>query len=135
MTHSYKYKNLTWIDVESPTETEIIDLVKRYGIHTLVGEDIISEYSRPRVERYPDYIYLVLRIPVRSRFPTLHHKRRGKKLRRFFVEEKEIDFVIGKNFIITAHTGPLEPITAFAPAAMNARACGSTCATISTGTY
>jgi len=105
MTNTYTYKNLSWIDLESPTEQEVLDLVQKYHIHTLVGEDILSEYSRPRIERYPDHIYLVLRIPERiRRTPRRHHT----------IEEKEINFVIGRDFIITAHRGPIEPIANFA---------------------
>ena len=110
MTNTYTYKNLSWIDLESPTEQEVLDLVQKYHIHTLVGEDILSEYSRPRIERYPDHIYLVLRIPERiRRTPRRHHD-----IRRYPIEEKEINFVIGRDFIITAHRGPIEPIANFA---------------------
>jgi magnesium transporter len=110
MTNTYTYKNLSWIDLESPTEKEVVDIVTKYHIHTLVGEDILSEYSRPRIERYPDHIYLVLRIPERIR----RTPRRHRDIRRYTIEEKEINFVIGRDFIITAHRGPIEPIANFA---------------------
>lgn len=110
MTNTYTYKNLTWVDLESPTEEEVIALVTRYHIHTLVGEDILSEYSRPRIERYPDHIYLVLRIPERIHRPP----RRHQDVHRYGIEEKEIDFVIGRDFIITAHRGPIESVANFA---------------------
>ncbi len=114
MLHTYTYKNLTWIDAESPSEAEIIGLIKQYSIHSLVGEDLLSEYSRPRIERYPDYIYMVLRVPIRLK--NEQQKRRGlkKTLRNFTVIDKEIDFVIGRNFMISAHKGSIPPLDNFA---------------------
>jgi magnesium transporter len=108
MIQKYPYKDLTWINVESPTSEEVARLIKDYNLHPLVGEDMLSEFSRPRIERYPDYIYLVLRIPIRSKSPI------GRRTRAaYFIDEKEIDFVIGKNFILTAQFGIIEPLHNF----------------------
>lgn len=108
MIQKYPYKDLTWIHAESPTSQEVADLVKEYGLHPLVGEDMLSKFSRPRSERYPDYIYLVLRIPIRSKAPAKSNGRYA-----YFIEEKEVDFVVGKNFIVTSEFSVIEPLHSF----------------------
>jgi magnesium transporter len=110
MINTYTYKNLSWIDLESPTEQEVLSLLEKYHIHSLIGEDILSQYSRPRIERYPDHIYMVLRIPERIRRTPRSHR----DIRRYSIEEKEINFIIGRDFIITTHRGPIESVANFA---------------------
>lgn len=108
MIQKYPYKDLTWIHMESPTSEEVSRMVKEYNLHPLVGEDLLTEFSKPRSERYPDYIYLVLRIPVRSKSPAQAHGRTA-----YFIDEKEVDFIIGKNFIITSEFSVIEPLHNF----------------------
>ena len=108
MIQKYPYKDLTWVHVESPTSEEVADIVKEYNLHPLVGEDMLSKFSRPRTERYPGYIYLVLRFPIRTKSLG---KVRGRTS--YFIEEKEIDFVIGKDFIVTAQSSVIEPLHNF----------------------
>jgi len=110
MIQKYPYKNLTWVHAESPTSEEVANLVKEYNLHPLVGEDMLSKFSRPRSERYPNYIYLVLRIPVRSKTPQTT---KGHIHNAYFIDEKEVDFVIGKNFIVTSEFSVIEPLHNF----------------------
>lgn len=90
MISRHNYKDLVWIDVQSPTQEEVRALMEEFGIHPLVGDELLGPTLRPKVDLYPDSIYLILR------FPTLSHKHDGK-------EDQEIDFILGKKFIITAH--------------------------------
>jgi len=110
MIQKYPYKDLTWIHAESPTSEEVANLVKEYNLHPLVGEDMLSKFSRPRSERYPNYIYLVLRVPIRSKIPPTA---KGHTHNAYFIDEKEIDFVIGKNFIVTSEFSVIEPLHNF----------------------
>ncbi len=110
MIQKYPYKDLTWVHAESPTSEEVAALIKEYNLHPLVGEDMLSKFSRPRSERYRDYIYLVLRIPIRSKMPATA---KGHTHNAYFIDEKEIDFVIGKNFIVTSEFSVIEPLHNF----------------------
>ena len=114
MLHKFTYKNLTWIDLESPTENEVISIIKDFSIQSFIGESILSDYARPRIERYPDSIYMVLRIPIR--FKVAHSKRHisTRDYRRFSVEDRELVFIIGRNFIVTAHKQSIPPLENFA---------------------
>ena len=105
MIQTYRYNNLTWIDLESPSRDEISKLVKERDLHPLVGENILSKSSKPRVEHYGEYIYLVIHIPIRI-----------KKDDRFSVEQREIDFIIGEDFIITTKYDTIEPLVSFSKA-------------------
>ncbi len=102
MIHTRNYNNLVWIDVESPTREEVSGLVRTHGLHPLVGEGILTSTSKPRIEYHEGYIYLVLHIPLRTKV--------GEK---YVVVEKEIDFVIGKEFIITTKYDTIEPLHNF----------------------
>lgn len=97
MISTYKHKNLTWIDLESPTPDEVKSLMRKYSIHPLVAEELLKPTLRPKVDVYKNFIYLILH------FPIFEHDRKTSI-------SYEIDFVIGKNFLITAHYKTITPL-------------------------
>lgn len=99
MIKSYPYKTLTWIDVDSPTPEDISSIIREYKLHPLVGEELLSPTRKPKIDIYPNYLYLVLHIPIR--------RRNGSKR---IIDEKEIDFIIGKDFVITTHMGAIDTL-------------------------
>jgi len=103
MVARYSFKNLKWIDLECPTNGEMRQLMSEYNIHPLVAQELVGPSLRPKVEVYPDFIYLILHFPVVRR----KHSRR-------FVEHREIDFVVGKDFIITSRYDEVLPLHQFA---------------------
>ena len=90
MISEFKNKKLTWIDLERPEASEVKALMKKYPIHPLVADELLKPTLRPRVDAYKDVIYLILH------FPNFKSDQSG-------CENCEIDFIIGKNFLITAH--------------------------------
>ncbi len=100
MISRYTYKDLVWVDVESPTSEEIRELMEEFGIHPLVADELLTPTLRPKVDLYQNFIYLILH------FPTISHKHDGG-------HEQEIDFVIGKNFLITTHYDLVDPLHEF----------------------
>ena len=90
MLHRHEYKDLIWIDCESPTLEEVRSISKEFGIDLTVADELLSPTLRPHTEHYGHYLYLVLH------FPTLQHTHEQQVL-----PEQEVDFIIGKNFIIT----------------------------------
>jgi len=90
MISKYTYKNLTWIDLESPTEEEIKHIMESHNIPLLVGQEMKIKSLHSKVDLYPNFIYLILHFPQIS-----HGKDRDL--------EKEIDFIISNDFIITTH--------------------------------
>ena len=90
MLKKYIHKNVTWIDIESPTKEDIKNLTSEYTIHPLIANELLSPTLRSRAEIYDTCAYFILH------FPSIIHSHDGKT-------EQEIDFIVGKNFIITAH--------------------------------
>ncbi len=102
MISKYKHKNITWVDIEKPTRNEIIEIVEAYKIPKIAGEELLTETLKSKVDYYDkeDVIYLVLH------FPFFDKKER-------IVVEKEIDFLLGKNFLITTHYQEIDPFNSF----------------------
>ncbi len=100
MISKYTYKKLTWIDLESPTKDEVYSLMEEYSLPSLVGEELVTQTLRSKVDLYDSLIYMILH------FPVVNQKTR-KSI------EQEVDFVIGKNFIITAHYEMINPLHEF----------------------
>lgn len=100
MISKYTYKGLTWVDLESPTEEEIIHIMEEHSIPVLIGEQLHVKTIQSKVELYPAFIYLVLH------FPQISHKNNEGL-------DQEIDFIVGKDFIITTHYEFIEAIHEF----------------------
>lgn len=98
MIQKYTYKRLTWIDLESPSSDEVAKVMSEYKLHPLVAEELLQKSLKPKVDFYNDYIFLILHIPVRTKDA---------------VKDQEVDFVIGKEFIITTKYDTVEPLHNF----------------------
>lgn len=101
MISKYTYKGLTWIDLESPTEEELVHIMEEYKIPVLVGEEMHAKSLQSKVDLYPNFIYLILH------FPQISHKG-GHSI------EQEIDFIVGNHFIITTHYEFIDSLHEFA---------------------
>ena len=76
-----------WIDVTNITKKESILIKKTFGLHPLTAEDLTSQNTRIKVEEFPEYLFCVF-----------YGIQKAKA-----IELVELDFVLGKNFIITNH--------------------------------
>lgn len=97
MISTFKQKNITWIDLECPTADEVKSLMQKYSIHPLVAEELLKPTIRSRVDVYKNLIYLILQFPI--------FEQTSKTSISY-----EIDFIIGKNFLITVHYKPITPL-------------------------
>lgn len=95
MIKQLKYKNVTWIDITKPTREEVEALAQEYHLHDVAVEELLSPSTRSKVDWYEDNIYLALHFPL------------GK------YNVVEIDFILGQNFIITAHPEAVQPLAEF----------------------
>lgn len=106
MIKKIKYKNVTWIDLESPTKEEVENITGAYGIHPIVTSELTVPSLRSKIDLYTNFIYLVLHFPlIRS-----SHKEDSPDNR----ETHEVDFVLGKDFLITTHYGQVTCLSEFA---------------------
>lgn len=90
--------SLLWVDMESLEDSDIEILMDVFGLHPLTVEDCIMVNARPKVENFQNYLFLVTQ-GVKVNEETL-------KIGVF-----EVDFCLGKNYLLTAHTEPIDPIT------------------------
>jgi len=100
MINTYKHKELRWVDLSTPTVTEVRAVMAEYGIMPQVAEELLTPSLKPKVDLYPNYIYLILH------FPAIHHSH-GKQA------NQEVDFIIGRNFIITARYDSIDALNKF----------------------
>ncbi len=99
MVSRHTYGNLTWIDLETPTHREVREIADEFALTPLVAEELLLPSTKPRVEFYDAYVYVILH------FPALRHPHTSF--------EQEVDFVIGRNFIITTHYDIIDPLHKF----------------------
>jgi Mg2+ and Co2+ transporter CorA len=102
MIKEYKHKNVTWIDLENPTQEEVRNLSIKYEIDSLTANELLTPTIRPRVDYHSNYIYLILH------FPNGHNDSNG-----FNKKIEEVDFIIGQNFIITTRYTNIDAILEF----------------------
>ncbi len=99
MLSRYEHQGVTWIDLESPTRQEVATVAVEFDLDTLVAEELLSPSARPWIEKSEHYIYLILH------FPALKHSHLSI--------EQEVDFVIGRTFIITTRYDTVDPLHKF----------------------
>jgi magnesium transporter len=88
-----KKAKLIWVDISNPSVNDLEVLRKRFKLHKLTIEDCFKEKSRIKAEEFMTYDFLVLR-------GIKHVKKRLKVY--------DLNFIIGKNYIISVHKGPVE---------------------------
>ena len=52
---------ITWLHCQLPNPQTVADIGKRFGVHSLVQEDILHPRQRPKIEEYEDYIFLLFK--------------------------------------------------------------------------
>jgi len=77
-----------WLDYYDPTREQIEPLVSALGVHPLTVEDCLDEEQVPKIEDYPGNTFLLVN---------------GFRYDGETLVFEEIDFVIGKNYLITVH--------------------------------
>jgi magnesium transporter len=89
---------LTWVHLTSPTAEEATQLAERFNWHALDLEDVLSKRQRPKVDEYPEYLFVVLHFPAYD-----------KAIQR--LNAAELDVFLGPDFLITLPNVELLPVT------------------------
>ncbi|HWC66697.1 MAG TPA: magnesium and cobalt transport protein CorA [Acidimicrobiales bacterium] len=79
---------MAWIGLYRPEEHEVESLAAEFELHPLAAEDAIHAHQRPKIERYGDTLFVVLR-PARYLDATEE------------VEFGEVHVFVGPRFVIT----------------------------------
>ena len=91
-------KNVVWVDVTAPTKQDFADLVEQFHFHPLSIEDCERPHQRPKVEEYTGYYFMVL---YEAEISGDGHE----------LGLRELNIFLGKNYLVTVHTRPLQAIT------------------------
>jgi magnesium transporter len=90
-------EGLRWVKIERPSQLEWGWLEEHFEFHALDLEDVLSRNQRPKIDEYPDYLFIVLHFPVFD--PTVGRLNAG-----------ELDVFVGQDFLITIPNQPLQPV-------------------------
>ena len=88
-----------WIGLHEPAEEQITGIAEVFGLHELAVEDAVNAHQRPKLERYDDTLFMVLKTVrycgAASRDPGAQE----------VVETGEIMVFVGTDFVITVRHG------------------------------
>src|SRR5215211_2179575 len=85
-------RGLAWIGLYEPTEEEFSSVAEEFGLHPLAVEDAIKAHQRPKLERYDETLFVVLKA---ARYVDESET----------VEFGEIHAFVGCDFVVTVRHG------------------------------
>ena len=83
----------TWIDLANPSAELVGAVARRLGLHQLLAEDITEKNERAKIELLGDALHLVLFV-IGRRPDAL---------------AEEVDFILGRGFIVSVHGAAWDP--------------------------
>lgn len=90
---------LLWVDLDNATPDEIKNILEGvFQFHPLAIEDCVAPNSLPKVEDYEEYLFIVTHAVDFTRTDKFN--------------TTELDFFLGKDYLVTFHTSPLRSVTA-----------------------
>ena len=84
--------DFVWLGLYRPSEGELAEVAQAFGLHPLAVEDALKAHQRPKLERYGDVLFLVLK--------TLWYVDADDA-----VETGEINVFLGHDFVVTVRHG------------------------------
>lgn len=90
-------KSLVWLDIQKPTRKKLKMLEGKYPLHELNIEDCLSKIQIPKIDKYPDHIFIILH------FPTLDKEMSIPR-------STQLAIFAGPDYLITVQQGELKPI-------------------------
>ncbi|MGW2384988.1 magnesium and cobalt transport protein CorA [Streptomyces sp. NPDC001658] len=90
---------MAWIGLARPTENQLLSLASEFDLHPLAVEDAMEAHQRPKLERYGETLFVVLRAA------------------RYLDAPEEVDFgelhvFVGPDFVITVRHGAAPDLSA-----------------------
>lgn len=92
-----KTDSFLWMDISDPTETELEALARRFKLDPQIVEDIRGREGRPKLHDYDAYLYLI--------FHDI--KLQCDEQKRLDLESREVDCLLGPDWILTLHESPV----------------------------
>ncbi|WP_327660884.1 MULTISPECIES: magnesium and cobalt transport protein CorA [unclassified Streptomyces] len=94
-----KPRTMAWIGLARPSDSELKSLAAEFDLHDLAVEDALEAHQRPKLERYGETLFVVLRAA------------------RYLDAQEEVDFgelhvFVGPDFVITVRHGAAPDLSA-----------------------
>lgn len=90
-----------WLNVHGLNDPGLMaEIGRHFGLHPLVLEDILHTNQRPKLDSYPDYLFIVTRFF-------------GYAPEQMAIGSEQISIILGRNFVLTFQerpTGSFDPI-------------------------
>lgn len=93
-------KSITWVDVVNPTTEDMRSLMEEFNLVPSVARELQLPTYKQKISFFDDYLYMVMH------FPAFRHSHKGG-------EDQEIDFIVGKKFIITTRYEHIDALEKF----------------------
>ncbi|MFE6776243.1 magnesium and cobalt transport protein CorA [Streptomyces sp. NPDC057702] len=90
---------MAWIGLCRPSEAELVSLAAEFDLHKLAIEDALEAHQRPKLERYGETLFVVLRA---ARYLDAPEE----------VEFGELHLFVGPDFVITVRHGAAPDLSA-----------------------
>lgn len=94
---SVTWGDVTWLNIEQPTEQEIDYLAKHYPFHPMDLEDCMSRRQQPKLDEYKDYLFFVFHFSVWDKATRVSR-------------QNQVSVFIGDKYLITIHNGLLKTL-------------------------
>ena len=89
---------LLWVDLDNASPEEIKNILEGvFQFHPLAIEDCVQPNSLPKVEDYEEYLFIVTHAVDFTRTEKFN--------------TTELDFFLGKDYVVTFHTAPLRSVS------------------------
>jgi magnesium transporter len=91
-------EGFVWIGLYEPGEEQLQGIAEVFGLHELAVEDAVTAHQRPKLDRYDETLFMVLKTVryIEHESPTSANE---------IVETGEIMAFLGKQFIVTVRHG------------------------------
>ena len=91
-----------WLGLREPQKAHMENVAEAFGIHELIVDDAVTAHQRPKVERYDDQLFIVIRSV------TFTDDEQVDDTHEVIQTLGEVQMLLGPNFIITVrHSAPL----------------------------
>lgn len=94
-----------WLSLSEPSTTQMERIAEIFNLHDLIVDDIVDAHQRPKMERYDDQLFMVVRSVYYRDDEEVDDARE-------IISTGEVQVVLGPKFAITIrHDAPLPDLT------------------------
>ncbi|GAB2929275.1 magnesium/cobalt transporter CorA [Rhodococcus aerolatus] len=91
-------EGFVWVGLHAPDEAQMTAVADTYGLHDLAAEDAVHAHQRPKLERYDDTLFVVLKTVSYVAHESIATAKE-------IVETGEVMVFLGRDFVVTVRHG------------------------------